>query len=84
MKRFEMIDSVPVLLEHDTESDWFDEVYLNFWGGCDKVVFSSYDDEEDLSKLLDIVTEFYNISIEKKRKDAEKAASKLEEALEDL
>jgi hypothetical protein len=70
MKRLEMIDSVPVFLE---EATFYGGTgcYLQFWGGCDKVTFSDNMEEEELLKLLDIVTEFVNKSLELKKGEAQ-------------
>jgi hypothetical protein len=70
MKRLEMIDDTPVFLE---EYNFCCEpcYYLQFWGGCDKVTFSDDMEEEELLKLLDIVTEFVNKSIELKKGKAQ-------------
>jgi hypothetical protein len=70
MKRLELLYDTPVLLE---ESTFYGEscCYLQFWGGCDKVTFSDNMEEEELLKLLDIVTEFVNKSLELKKGEAQ-------------
>ncbi len=70
MKRLEMIDTVPVFLE---EYNFCERpcYYLQLWGGCDKITFSEDMEEEELLKLLDIVTEFVNKSLELKKGEAQ-------------
>jgi hypothetical protein len=70
MRKIEMIDDTPVFLE---EYNFCGNpcYYLQFWGGCDKVTFSEDMEEEELLKLLDIVTEFVNKSLALKQGEAQ-------------
>jgi hypothetical protein len=70
MRKIEMIDSNPVFLEETTFYGG-PGCYLQFWGGCDKVTFSDNMEEEELLKLLDIVTEFVNKSLALKKGEAQ-------------
>jgi hypothetical protein len=70
MKRFELLYDTPVLLEQDTYYGGI-VCHLQFWGGCDKVTFSDNMKEEELLKLLDIVTEFVNKSLALKQGEAQ-------------
>ena len=70
MKKIEMIDDTPVSLE---EANYYGGTgcYLQFWGGCGNVAFSDSMEEEELLKLLDIVTEFVNKSLAIKQGEAQ-------------